>query len=109
MTIVYKLSDIMYGVFDESMLTLLPSSADEQFDTLNGALAFIADELEEGGYEKKYSIYPCYYSDKKQAWFPIHDSKPIIIEAESFEPLEAFSEEGKDSLDIPQRNDRIRP
>lgn len=94
----YKSQDIMYGIFDESYLSLMgTSTADEQFQSLTDALAWIGDQLEgeEADDLARYSIYVCRYSERLEGWVPVLNSEPLSVDARYFTPIGMFLEEEK--------------
>ena len=91
----YKAVDVMYGVFDVSMLSLRQSSADNEFRTLAEAFEWIGDELD-GNIDEdvRYEVFVCLYDFKRQGWYPAPGASGIQVDARYFTPIEDFIEDG---------------
>ena len=87
----HKSDDVMYGVFDVSMLSLRQIPAGEEFPTLADALEWIGRELDNGGDEdSRYEIIVCVYSPAKMGWYPAPGSRAIGVDARYFTPIDNF-------------------
>lgn len=97
MTKKYKATDVMYGVFDVSMLSLRQVSADNEFNTLEEAFEWIGGELDNGGDdESRFEIFVCYYNHSREGWYPVPGARGIGVDARYFTPMEDFVEGGGD-------------
>lgn len=94
----HKADDVMYGVFDVSMLSLRQTAADEEFSTLAEALEWIGGELDSGGDEdSRYEIIVCVYSHAKMGWYPAPGSRAISVDARYFTPIDNFIKDDSDA------------
>ena len=93
----HKADDVMYGVFDVSMLSLRQTAADEEFPTLADALAWVGEQLDNNGDEdSRYEIIVCVYSHAKMGWYPAPGSRVIGVDARYFTPIENFIKDDSD-------------
>ena len=97
MTKRYKADDVMWGVFDCTMLSLRPMCADEQFRTLSEALEWVGGSLDNNIDEDvRYEIYVCTYDFNREGWYPAPGARGISVDARYFTPIEDFIEDGDD-------------
>lgn len=98
MTKKYKADDVMYGVFDVSMLSLRQTCADNEFRTLEEAFEWIGGELDNNLDEDvRFEVFVCLYSHNKMGWYPAPGSRGISIDARYFTPIEDFVSEEVDA------------
>lgn len=91
----YKEDDVMYGVFDVTMLSLRPVCANEQFRTLSEAFEWIGAELDNNiDDDVRYEIFVCVYSEMRTGWYPAPGSRGISVDARYFTPIDYFIEDG---------------
>ena len=90
----YKEDDVMYGVFDVSMLSLRQTCADNEFRTLEDTLEWIGMELDNNADEdSRYEIVVCAYDYNKDGWYPVQGAHTISVDARYFTPVEDFISE----------------
>lgn len=93
----HKADDVMYGVFDVSMLSLRTACADNEFRTLEEAFEWIGGQLDNNLDEDcRFEVFVCVYSHKKMGWFPAPGSRGISIDARYFTPIEDFIKDDSD-------------
>lgn len=97
MTKKYKSDDVMYGVFDCTILSLRPQCADNEFRTLSEALEWVGSELDNNLDEDvRYEVYVCYYNHAREGWYPVPGSRGIDVDARYFTPIEDFIKDEDD-------------
>ena len=71
---------LIYGVFDESMLSLRRRPADTVHSGLASALVEASSLVQDGPKDAKASVYVCWYDDKRDEAYPIEERGCITIE-----------------------------